>query len=417
MTPDDYTDFRCFFDKVVRDYHGDASLTRKHLTSWEIDRKLDVKQFGLDDISMRVRVGRNLVGTTLPGLMSKEERIDFEQKLLPAFDSLIEKYGGRVVSLSPEFGPNKVNPNFISEGQYLRLVKDHIMFKNMSADSFLMSAGLSSDWPFGRGCWYSEDMSKIIWFGEEDHLRIICIESGTDLLLAFRAVKELHSYLESIDGIDFAQDDNYGYVTSCPSNLGTGMRASALIKVPLLTTDGTSDKVKVICNKLGLSVRGIGGEHTPIGKDGTIDVSPSSRLFVTEAQIITALYTGMESLISIERTVSKFINDGANPGENSSVVTTEQQIEYATKETRDDDESSINFILINNDVDRQQTEDVEQYTVVKTLKKEARKKASMNKKETIKLLSPETKSKLAMSDQSPSSLSMSPSPVLAIKNE
>ena len=49
------------------------------------------------------------------------------------------------------------------------------MFKDMSADSFLLSAGISADWPYGRGCYVSEDKKFIIWCGEEDHLRIMCM--------------------------------------------------------------------------------------------------------------------------------------------------------------------------------------------------------------------------------------------------
>ena len=58
-------------------------------------------------------------------------------------------------------------------------------------------------------------------------------------------------------------------MTSCPTNLGTGMRASVHIKCPNLCKDGTDKKPKAICKPLGLSVRGLGGEHTPIGADGS----------------------------------------------------------------------------------------------------------------------------------------------------
>merc|ERR1712185_719349 len=113
----------------------------------------------------------------------------------------------------------------------------------------------------------------------------------------------LHAALqmvESIDGIDFATSEKYGYVTSCPSNLGTGMRASVHLKIPNLTADGTDTKAKEVAKPLGLSVRGKGGEHTPIGKDGTIDLSPSNRLFITEAEIITKLYKGIKLLMEKE---------------------------------------------------------------------------------------------------------------------
>ena len=102
--------------------------------------------------------------------------------------------------------------------------------------------------------------------------------------------------MESIDGLTFAKSPDYGYVTSCPTNLGTGMRASVHIQLPNLTKDGTDAKAKAVAQPLGLSVRGTGGEHTPIGADGTVDISPSARFCITEAQIITALYKGIELL-------------------------------------------------------------------------------------------------------------------------
>ncbi len=302
MTPTDYSKFGGFFDKVIRDYHGDESGTKKHETNWDTaDADYDVCKLGLDELSMRVRVGRNLTGFNLPGKMNKEERIKFELRMLPAFDQLIEKYGGKVHSLTPNFGESgDSNPNLITDEEYKELVDAHVMFKDMAADPYLNSAGISSDWPYGRGCWQSEDKMRIIWFGEEDQLRIMCMKKGSNLLEVFTNLNEMLSAVESIDGIEFAKDENYGYVTSCPSNLGTGMRASVHVKIPKLTSDGTDTKAKEVCKPLGLSVRGTGGEHTPIGADGTVDISPSARLFIKESDIIGKLYEGIEKLMGIE---------------------------------------------------------------------------------------------------------------------
>jgi len=301
MTTDDYKKFGGFFDKVIRDYHGDESGTKKHETNWETGSSdYDVKKLGQDELSMRVRVGRNLIGFNLPGAMDKSERIKFEQSLLPAFGQLIEKYGGKINSLTPDFGDDGENPNLISQDQYKELVDAHVMFKDMAADPYLNSAGISNDWPYGRGCWQSDDKMRIIWFGEEDQLRIMCMKKGSNLLDVFSNLNGMLKTVESIDGIEFAKDENYGYVTSCPSNLGTGMRASVHVKIPNLTCDGTDTKAKAVCKPLGLSVRGTGGEHTPIGADGTVDISPSARLFIKESEIIDKLYKGIEKLMAIE---------------------------------------------------------------------------------------------------------------------
>lgn len=301
MTPNDYSKFGGFFDKVIRDYHNDASGEKKHETNWETaNADYDVTKLGQEQLSMRVRVGRNLTDFNLPGKMEKEERIKFELRMLPAFDKLIHKYGGKVHSLTPHFGDKGANPNFITDEEHKALVDAHVMFKDMSADSYLKSAGISSDWPYGRGCWQSADKMRIIWFGEEDQLRIMCMKKGSNLLEVFTNLNEMLTTIEALEGIEFTKSENYGYVTSCPSNLGTAMRASVHVKIPKLTADGTDTKAKEVCKPLGLSVRGIGGEHTPVGADGTVDISPSARLFIKESEIIEKLYEGIEKLMAIE---------------------------------------------------------------------------------------------------------------------
>ena len=106
--------------------------------------------------------------------------------------------------------------------------------------------------------------------------------------------------VETLEVCKFAKDEQYGYITSCPTNLGTGMRASVHVKVPNLTKDGTDKRAKEVAGPLGLSVRGTGGEHTPIGADGTVDISPRARLFIKECEIVEALYKGVELLMKAE---------------------------------------------------------------------------------------------------------------------
>lgn len=126
---------------------------------------------------MRVRVGRNLASYPLPGAMTKQDRIDLENDTIRAFKKLMADpaYGETYCSLNPG------KPYSIGERKYRELVDAHIMFKDMSADSYLSTAGIASDWPYGRGCYVSEDKEFIVWVGEEDHLRIMCMEKGTVL--------------------------------------------------------------------------------------------------------------------------------------------------------------------------------------------------------------------------------------------
>nr|ABN49967.1 arginine kinase [Monosiga brevicollis] len=299
MQPADYDRFKPFFSKVLADYHK-VGEDAKHTNNWDLsgveglpaDGRLDLAALGLPALSMRVRVGRNLADFPLPGAMTKDDRVNLEKKMCEAFDKLkaMPEYGGGYNSLTPD------HPDHISEEAYRQLVKDHIMFKDMAADPYLASAGIAADWPYGRGCYVSEDRGFIIWVGEEDHLRIMCMRKGTVLNEVFDRLKTALDVVNGIEGPSFAMSPDYGVVTSCPTNLGTGMRASVHIGLPNLTADGTDAKAKEVCRPLGLSVRGIGGEHTPIGEGGVCDISPSARFCITEAQIITALYTGIKLL-------------------------------------------------------------------------------------------------------------------------
>ena len=127
--------------KVIKDYHNgtDASV---HTTDWDIsgvgeNGVLDVTKLGLPQLSMRVRVGRNLAAFNLPGLMDQAERIKFEKTLMPAFEKIKEVMGGAVYSLSPDWGEGEVNPNLIDDAKYQELVKAHVMFKDMDADTYV----------------------------------------------------------------------------------------------------------------------------------------------------------------------------------------------------------------------------------------------------------------------------------------
>eukprot|EP00697_Spironema_sp_BW2_P002107 gnl/Spiro4/12829_TR6795_c0_g1_i1.p1 gnl/Spiro4/12829_TR6795_c0_g1~~gnl/Spiro4/12829_TR6795_c0_g1_i1.p1 ORF type:complete len:451 (+),score=161.42 gnl/Spiro4/12829_TR6795_c0_g1_i1:47-1354(+) len=299
MQPADYDRFRPFFSKVISEYHR-VPINSRHINNWSLqgvegipaDGVLDISKLGLPALSMRVRVGRNLQDFPLPGAMTQQDRVALESRMCKAFDELIAnpEFGGSYHSLTPG------HPNKISDAEYQKLVDSHIMFKDMAADSYLSSAGISNHWPYGRGCYISKDRGFIIWVGEEDHLRIMSMKKGTVLNDVFDRLKKGLDTVDKIEGLAFAKSPEFGYVTSCPTNLGTGMRASLHIQLPNLTKDGTETKAKLVARPLGLSVRGAGGEHTPIGADGTVDISPSARFCIPESQIVTALYKGISLL-------------------------------------------------------------------------------------------------------------------------
>jgi len=298
MHPDDYDVFQPYLDKMIRDYHG-IKGELKQISDWDTGDILDLAAIdpSLADTSMRVRVGRNLSAFPLPGAMTREDRIAFEGVMVGAFEKLMAHpdFGGSYVSLTPG------SQYEISHQRYLELVAEHKMFKDMSADTYLSVAGISSDWPLGRGMYVSADEQFIVWVGEEDHLRIMAMKRGAILNEIFDRLHASLDFLEA-QGLQFARSATYGAVTSCPTNLGTGMRASLHVGLPRLTENGAKvDALKPLARKLGLSVRGADGEHTPAGAGGIVDLSPSARLMITEAEIAGKLYQGVKAMWALEQ--------------------------------------------------------------------------------------------------------------------
>ena len=112
------------------------------------------------------------------------------------------------------------------------LIDDHFLFKG--GDKYLESCGLENDWPEGRGIFHNENKTFLVWVNEEDELRIISMQPGSDIREVFERLSRATQEIEKV--AKFAHDDHLGYITSCPSNLGTGLRASVHIRLPKLGT-------------------------------------------------------------------------------------------------------------------------------------------------------------------------------------
>ena len=120
------------------------------------------------------------------------------------------------------------------------MTADHFLFKE--GDRFLQAAGLNRDWPSGRGIFHNKEKTFLVWINEEDQLRIISMQKGADLLAVFSRLSIAAGEIEKV--AKFAHDDHLGYITSCPTNLGTALRASVHINLPKLM------KNKEVFNKI-----------------------------------------------------------------------------------------------------------------------------------------------------------------------
>jgi len=160
-----------------------------------------------------------------------------------------------------------------------KLIDDHFLFKE--GDRFLEACNLNRDWPSGRGIFHNFAQTFLIWVNEEDQLRIISMQPNADLLDVFEKLCRACSHIETV--CKFAYDEHRGYITSCPTNLGTALRASVHIKLPKLSQNKV--KFQEIADKYHVQIRGIHGEHTE-ANDGVFDISNKRRLGRSEKQLV-----------------------------------------------------------------------------------------------------------------------------------
>ncbi|MBP6879534.1 MAG: arginine kinase [Candidatus Pacebacteria bacterium] len=279
--PESYTMLAPLFDPIIREYHKYEMTGHKSDFSLEGLEIVDLDPEGKYVVSTRIRVGRNFAKYAFPSAVSAEDRASLETEVIETLSSLTGELAGKYYSLGG-----------MTEEERAQMVADHFLFKQ--GDRFLESAGVNRDWPNNRGIFFSNDKKFLVWISEEDSMRIISMQQGADIAEVFT---RLATALDHINQkINFAFDDIRGYHTTCPTNLGTAMRASVHIKIPKLSSQQNFEEV---CKDLGLSIRGVHGEHSE-SADGIYDISNKHRLGITEREIFEQLYAGVKKLIELE---------------------------------------------------------------------------------------------------------------------
>ena len=279
-----YTLFSPLFDPIIEEYHGFTSKD-KHQSNLNLDDFSGQNPDSLGEfiLSTRIRVGRNIDNMPLGPAISKEQRDKVESTVVQGLSTLKGELSGEYY---PLLGMSKDVQD--------RLIRDHFLFKE--GDRFLDAAGLNHDWPEGRGIYHNKNKTFLVWVNEEDQLRIISMQKGGDIKEVFT---RLITAIKSIETeVPFSYSEHLGYITSCPTNLGTAMRASVHISLPNLSKD--MNKFKVITDKFHLQIRGVHGEHSE-SEGGVYDISNRRRLGITEVQAVQDMYDGVVALIDAEK--------------------------------------------------------------------------------------------------------------------
>jgi len=167
-------------------------------------------------------------------------------------------------------------------------------------DRFLKACNLNRDWPSGRGIFHNDAKTFLVWVNEEDQLRIISMQKGAGIKEVFDRLCRAATIIEKVCA--FAHDDHLGYITSCPTNLGTAMRGSVHIKLPKLAKQ--KDEFNKIADQFHVQIRGIHGEHSE-SDDGTYDISNKRRLGQGEASLVQDMIDGVQALIKAENAIAE----------------------------------------------------------------------------------------------------------------
>ncbi|ART74640.1 protein arginine kinase [Sutcliffiella horikoshii] len=250
-----------------------------------------MKQEGPDSdivLSSRVRLARNLEEMQFPTVSSNEEA----QQI--------------VAIMKQHFGEKKFQD--LGELEFLLMEELNALEKRVLVEKHLISPQLAEDSAFGA-CLLSPNEEVSIMINEEDHIRIQCLFPGLQLNEALQVANSLDDWIE--EKIDYAFDEKRGYLTSCPTNVGTGLRASVMMHLPALVLTQQMNRIVPAINQLGLVVRGIYGEGSE-ALGNIFQISNQMTLGKSEEDIVQDLMGVVQQLISQERSAREALVKTSN---------------------------------------------------------------------------------------------------------
>ncbi|MBD1382793.1 protein arginine kinase [Metabacillus arenae] len=228
-------------------------------------------------LSSRIRLARNIEKYRFPTLSSNEEA----KEILKLFE---EKF-------------TEESFDELGKFEFIKVDEMQPIEKRVLVEKHLISPHLAEDSPFA-GCLLSANEEVSIMLNEEDHIRIQCLFPGLQLKESLKVANELDDWIEK--EVDYAFDEKRGYLTSCPTNVGTGLRASVMMHLPALVLTRQMNKIIPAVNQLGLVVRGIYGEGSE-ALGNIFQISNQITLGKSEDDIVDDLLSVVQQLIGQER--------------------------------------------------------------------------------------------------------------------
>ena len=228
-------------------------------------------------ISSRIRLARNLEDRPFLSRASTREYQEVQNEVRHGIDSALKDHQVSFLDLK---GLHNIDRCVLYERHLIS--RDHAFAKG------------------DRGVAFNESENVAIMVNEEDHLRMQVLRSGFQLRETWEVMNELDNALEQ--ELLFAFDPRYGYLTVCPTNVGTGLRASVMLHLPALVMTQQIEKVFQAVSKINLAVRGLYGEGTQALGD-FYQISNQTTLGKSELEIIENISSVIPQIIDYERTV------------------------------------------------------------------------------------------------------------------
>lgn len=237
-----------------------------------------------DDIvfSTRVRFARNLSDFPFPNKMTEEQKY-----------SVIQAVSDAVLKSSSGSEYQFIDISKLNENELFSLVERHLISPQFASN------------PAGRALILKKDESVSIMINEEDHIRIQCIQVGLEFDKAFNEALKIEKIIG--ESVNYAFDSKFGYLTECPTNLGTGMRASAMIHLPALENLGALERIFNSISKFGITVRGTFGEGSQT-KSSMYQVSNQITLGISEKDSIENINNIIMQLVQKEQEARESFN-------------------------------------------------------------------------------------------------------------
>lgn len=239
-----------------------------------------------DDIvvSTRIRLARNLSGMPFPARMSADQRRELNARVKKAITDSNTPFAKTL---------KYIDMKNVPQTEIMAMVERHVISPEFASGNE------------ERAIILSDDESISIMIGEEDHIRIQVIMGGLQLEKAYDIAERLDTLL--YDTLHFAFDRNLGFLTECPTNLGTGLRASVMLHLPVIESSGEISQLADSVGKIGFTVRGMYGEGSKPAAS-MYQVSNQITLGISEKNALDNLKIITQQLIDKERSERKNLN-------------------------------------------------------------------------------------------------------------